>query len=141
MNTKRKVVALQNTVDAATAAVTRYEAALAAKKSIDAELAEAREALVPLLGRLPSEGTRRVELGGRKLVVRTRLNRRLNKDKVQRAVEALPEHVSARVLPVTRKLSLRELHWLEDNDNAAYKIVRGAFTVSRGAPSIEFDDA
>jgi len=104
-------------------------------RAIDEKLAQLksrRQAVVtelePLLGTLPKEGTSHVVVGKHRLTIKTRMNRRIDQMKAARAVEALRPDIAARALPVTHKLSIRELRYLKLNDRKSYAVVRKVFT-------------
>jgi len=136
MNTKR-VVRIGSGQQTLAALVETYSEAAAGYAKAKKVLADTKKALLPLLGRLPAEGTTHVVVGNHVVVVRTRLTRTIDATKLSKVIGLLPSHVAERVLPVTRKLSLRELRFLEDNDPANYKLVRGAFTATKATPTIE----
>ena len=117
----------------------KFEMADKAVRRANEALKKAKEELLPLLGRIPSEGTKRVPVNDKVVVVQTRLTRRLDAHKAERARRKLPNEVANRVLPVTYKLSLRDLRYLEKNNPTQYAIVRKAFTATKATPSIKVE--
>jgi len=143
MNTKKK------TVSHISGAKVTAESLAAEVMEIDAQiktLASTRDekvaTLIQLVGSLPTEGLRSFAVGAFIVKVRARINRRLNATKVAKAVaELLPKHVADRVFPVKRSLSMRELHWLEDNDQKSYRVVRKTFVAGAGKPTVSVEVA
>jgi len=48
------------------------------------------------------------------------------------------QKISGSVFPVRVKMSVRELNWLQENDNDAYRKVRATFKTASAKPSIKF---
>jgi len=120
-------------------AVHKFEMADKAVRRATEALKKAKEELLPLLGRLPSEGTRRIQVHDKVVVVQTRLTRRLDAHKAELARRKLPTEVANRVLPITYKLSVRDLRYLEEHNHTQYNIVRKAFTATKATPSIKVE--
>lgn len=136
MENTKKVTALKGAEETLEARAEELRNLQIQKAALSAQIVKAEEALVPLLGKLPSEGTRHFDIGGFDVVVTTRLTRRLDQRKA--AIVDLPEEIVQRVLPATHKLVVRELKWLHDNNNAAYRKVRRTFKTVAGKPGIKF---
>lgn len=95
--------------------------------------------LIAMLGRMPSEGTAHKTVEDLAVTVSSRVKRTLDQDKVRHAITLLPKEVAGRVFPSVHKLSVRELHYMEEHEPDNYRIVRATFTASKGSPTIKVE--
>jgi len=133
---KQKVVEIAGQKDSLLTKANTLRQLYEERKAIAAEVAVAEQELLPLLGKMTSEGVNHVTVGDYDVAVTTKITRKLDARKV--ATVDITEDVRKRVFPVTVKLSLRELNWLQENDNDTYRKVRATFKTASAKPSIKF---
>lgn len=116
---------------------------LAETRAVEAEAVQARlraeNALLAIVGELPSEGTRRFEDGELVAVVTASITRKVDSDKLTAIAPQIPEAIGKRLIRWKPELVTTELRYLQANEPELYGIVAQAIEAKPAKPSIRVE--
>jgi len=107
----------------------------------DASLArlQAEQALLDLVGELPTEGTTRRGDGELVAVIQTGVRRKVDADVLARIAPSIPEAIGKRLLRWKPDLVTSELRYVQNNEPEIYAVLSEAITVTPAKPSIRIE--
>lgn len=115
----------------------------AKRKEDESRLAriEAEEAIIKALGGTPIEGTATHNVGGYKVKVEQRINRKIDERKYHAIKDEIPEALRPISIVETLKIDTAGLRWLKENEPGYWKILADAITETPAKPSVKIEEA
>lgn len=121
------------------AAAQRLEAAKAAEIRAIAQRMAAEDALLSMVGDLPTEGSSKFDAGQLRVTITTSLRRKIDPERLAQIAPSIPEAIGKRLIKWEPALVLRELRYIESNDPELYTILAYAFEAKPGKPAIKVE--
>jgi hypothetical protein len=108
--------------------IAAYIAAKAAEDAATEARIKAEEALIALIGEVPDEGSKSVDIDGHKVTLSQRVSRKLDERQWVLIRDEIPEGLSPVSIVETYKLDDAGCRWIRDNEPGLWKLLSKAIT-------------
>lgn len=112
-----------------------------AEAAANAARLEAEQAVLALVGELPTEGTTRKDAGALACVITTSIRRKVDADKLTEIAAQIPEEIGKRLIKWKPDLVTAELRYLQNNERELYAVVAQAIEAKPAKPAIRLEPA
>jgi hypothetical protein len=108
--------------------IAAYIAAKAAEDAATEARIKAEEALIALIGDVPDEGSKSVDIDGHKVTLSQRVSRKLDERQWVLIRDEIPEGLSPVSIVETYKLDDAGCRWIRENEPGLWKLLSKAIT-------------